>query len=164
MSPPPSRTWSKPGRHDAYEEWLRQVIPAAAAYDGHQGVNVLRPAHGGHHYTVALRFDSADHLIAWLEYGTRARLMEAVSHLLAEAESVDVHCGLDSVAIEPIAVVEGMGAFYDDTVRELEHDDVAEGFRVVGGVVVPHLLPPATGTDLRLADDAVLDEGRGPTA
>lgn len=71
------------------------MIPAAAAYDGHQGVNVLRPARGGRRCTVALRFDSADHLNAWLESGTRARLMEAVSHLLAEAESVDVHRGLD---------------------------------------------------------------------
>ncbi|MYT73481.1 MULTISPECIES: antibiotic biosynthesis monooxygenase [unclassified Streptomyces] len=85
----------KPDSHDAYEDWLDRIIPAASEYSGHQGINVLRPADNDHRYTLALRFDTHGNLINWLESPTRAALMDDVAPLLSREEDINVHHGLD---------------------------------------------------------------------
>jgi len=83
------------GSESAYEDWLRRIIPAAATFDGHQGVNILRPSGGTGTYTIALRFDNVEHLSAWLQSGRRRALMAEARPLLARNETVDIQTGLD---------------------------------------------------------------------
>ena len=54
-------------KQQAYEQWLEQIMPQAAQFPGHLGVNVLRPVHGESVYTVLIRFDSLDNLFNWTQ-------------------------------------------------------------------------------------------------
>ena len=83
------------GSESAYEDWLRRIIPAAAAFDGHQGVNILRPSGGTGTYTIALRFDNVEHVTAWLQSERRRALMAEATPLLARNETIEAHTGLD---------------------------------------------------------------------
>ena len=55
----------KPGAVAAYEQWLKKVIPIAARFPGHRGVNVIHPAAGARQYTITIRFDSLAHAQDW---------------------------------------------------------------------------------------------------
>ena len=83
------------GSESAYEDWLRRIIPAAGRFDGHQGVNILRPSGGAGTYTIALRFDTVEHVTAWLQSERRRVLMAEAAPLLARNETVDIQTGLD---------------------------------------------------------------------
>jgi uncharacterized protein len=58
----------KPGHEPFYEHFLEGVITAASRFPGHLGVEVFRPesASAGE-YRVVYRFDTAEHLRAWLD-------------------------------------------------------------------------------------------------
>ena len=83
------------GSESSYEDWLRRIIPTAGTFDGHQGVNMLRPRGGTGTYTIALRFDNPEHLSAWLQSEERRALMAEITPLLARTETVDIQTGLD---------------------------------------------------------------------
>jgi uncharacterized protein len=67
----------KPGHEAFYEQFLEGIIAAASRYPGHLGVEVFRPesATGGEYRTV-YRFDSAEHLHAWLDSDEHAAWLE----------------------------------------------------------------------------------------
>jgi uncharacterized protein len=83
------------GSESTYEDWLRRIIPIAGTFEGHQGVNILRPSGGTGTYTIALRFDSLEHLSAWLQSERRRALMAEITPLLARTETVETQTGLD---------------------------------------------------------------------
>jgi uncharacterized protein len=56
----------KDGEQVDYEWWLQEIVPVAARFPGHRGVNVIRPATGATEYTIVLHFDTIDNLRAWL--------------------------------------------------------------------------------------------------
>lgn len=58
----------KPGREDEFEQWLQGIILAATQFEGHQGVNILRPSsRASREYVYIFRFDTYQHLKAWEE-------------------------------------------------------------------------------------------------
>jgi uncharacterized protein len=58
----------KPGHEALYEQFLAGIIAAASRFPGHLGVEVFRPASAaGGEYRIVYRFDSAEHLRAWLD-------------------------------------------------------------------------------------------------
>jgi antibiotic biosynthesis monooxygenase (ABM) superfamily enzyme len=67
----------KLGHEGLYEQVLEGIISAASAFPGHLGVEVFRPesAAAGPYRTV-YRFDSAEHLRAWLDSEERAAWLE----------------------------------------------------------------------------------------
>jgi antibiotic biosynthesis monooxygenase (ABM) superfamily enzyme len=67
----------KPGHEALYEGFLAGIIAAASAYPGHLGVEVFRPkeADAGEYRTV-YRFDTAEHLQAWLDSDEHAAWLE----------------------------------------------------------------------------------------
>jgi antibiotic biosynthesis monooxygenase (ABM) superfamily enzyme len=73
------------GMRTRYEHWLERLIPVAATFHGHRGVDVVRPAEGSSTYTVAIRFDDLEGAQAWLASRARQSLAEEVEPLLAEA-------------------------------------------------------------------------------
>ena len=74
----------KPGHEPFYERFLESIIAAASRFPGHLGVEVFRPdtASGGE-YRVVYRFDTGEHLRAWLDSDERAaRLERAEPHAI----------------------------------------------------------------------------------
>ena len=71
-----------PGREAEYEDWLHGIAAAATAYEGHQGINILRPsAQTGGRYVLIYRFDSDAHAAAWENSPERA-------HWIAKLEGI----------------------------------------------------------------------------
>jgi antibiotic biosynthesis monooxygenase (ABM) superfamily enzyme len=68
---------AKPGHEPFYEEFLEGIIAAATRFPGHLGVEVFRPesASAGE-YRVVYRFDSGEHLRAWLDSAEHAAWLE----------------------------------------------------------------------------------------
>jgi uncharacterized protein len=67
----------KPGHEPFYEQFLEGVTAAASRFPGHVGVEVFRPesASAGE-YRVVYRFDTGEHLRAWLDSDERASWLE----------------------------------------------------------------------------------------
>jgi uncharacterized protein len=67
----------KPGHEPFYEQFLKGVVAAASRFPGHMGVEVFRPqttATG--EYRLVYRFDTREHLRAWLDSDERAAWLE----------------------------------------------------------------------------------------
>jgi uncharacterized protein len=74
----------KPGHETFYEEFLAGIISSASRFPGHLGVEVFRPqsAAAGEYRTV-YRFDTAEHLRAWLDSDEHAAwLARAEPHVI----------------------------------------------------------------------------------
>jgi antibiotic biosynthesis monooxygenase (ABM) superfamily enzyme len=67
----------KPGHEPFYEQFLAGINGAASRFPGHLGVDVFRPetATAGE-YRIVYRFDTGDHLRAWLDSDERAAWLE----------------------------------------------------------------------------------------
>ena len=67
----------KPGHEAFYEQFLEGIIAAASAFPGHLGVEVFRPqSTATGEYRTVYRFDSAEHLRAWLDSDEHAAWLE----------------------------------------------------------------------------------------
>lgn len=85
----------KPEAIAQYEGWLKEISQERRRFPGHMGVNVIRPHRPASAYTIVLRFDSHDHLVGWIESGTRQRLIGRAEPWLRDAESLEIHTGLE---------------------------------------------------------------------
>ncbi|MDY0746392.1 antibiotic biosynthesis monooxygenase [Paucibacter sp. R3-3] len=83
------------GMRPRYEQWLARIIPVAATFRGHRGVDVIRPPEGSQTYTVAIRFDDLACAQTWFQSRTRQLLIDEVEPLLAQAEQVNTVTGLE---------------------------------------------------------------------
>lgn len=84
-----------PGQEAAYEAWLKRIMPEAANFTGHLGVNVIRPSGNEQAYTVLVRFDNLDNLSQWVNSPLRKRYIEEVSPLLLESDSIEIRPGAE---------------------------------------------------------------------
>ena len=67
----------KAGHEPFYESFLEGIIAAAARFPGHVGVEVFRPSSASTgEYRVVYRFDTGEHLRAWLDSDERAAWLE----------------------------------------------------------------------------------------
>jgi antibiotic biosynthesis monooxygenase (ABM) superfamily enzyme len=67
----------KPGHEPFYEEFLKGVVAAASRFPGHMGVEVFRPhSTATGEYRTVYRFDTREHLRAWLDSVERAAWLE----------------------------------------------------------------------------------------
>lgn len=81
---------------DDYENWLKEIVPVAKSYPGHLGAMIIRPIPGATStYTIVIRFDTRDHLLAWMGSSDRTRLIDKVQPLLMEDDRYLVQSGLD---------------------------------------------------------------------
>jgi antibiotic biosynthesis monooxygenase (ABM) superfamily enzyme len=86
----------KPGHEADYEAWIKEVLPIAERFPGHQGVAIIRPPEGSRVYTVVLHFDALEHLQGWLESEVRQRLLERIEpHLTHAPGDVEIRPGLE---------------------------------------------------------------------
>jgi antibiotic biosynthesis monooxygenase (ABM) superfamily enzyme len=67
----------KPGHEPFYEQFLKGVVAAASRFPGHLGVEVFRPQTAATgEYRLVYRFDTREHLRAWLDSDERAAWLE----------------------------------------------------------------------------------------
>ena len=88
----------RPGHEVEYEQVLEGLIAVATEFPGHLGVEVFRPqtAGSGGEYRTVYRFDTAEHLRAWLDSAERAAgLARAEPHVLGPIRTSFV-TGLES--------------------------------------------------------------------
>src|SRR4051812_43482858 len=85
----------KPGAEVVYEAWLNDLASFGHSFAGHQGASIIRPTEGGHTYIILVRFDSVEHLQAYLASDVRQRLYKEVKPLLSRKPEVDIQTGLD---------------------------------------------------------------------
>jgi antibiotic biosynthesis monooxygenase (ABM) superfamily enzyme len=86
----------RPTHENDYENWLREIVPVASAQPGHLGAMVIRPVPGASStYTVVIRFDTQEHLVAWMSSEERARLIKKVQPCIVEEDRYQVQSGLD---------------------------------------------------------------------
>ncbi len=73
-----------------FDAWLKGILAATAAFPGHLGANVVRPAPGAEQdWVVIFRFDTAAHLEAWERSPERAEwLARAVNSSQELGEAV----------------------------------------------------------------------------
>jgi antibiotic biosynthesis monooxygenase (ABM) superfamily enzyme len=67
----------RPGREKDFERWQEKILKAQEKYPGFMGSELFRPVEGiQDHWVVVFRYDTREHLEAWLDSGVRERLLE----------------------------------------------------------------------------------------
>lgn len=85
----------RPEFRERYEIWLKQIIVAAAAFPGHQGVHIARPPEGIDTFEIAVRFASDSAAEAWLSSSIRKELISSINFVLASDEQLEIRSGID---------------------------------------------------------------------
>lgn len=84
------------GREAEYNAWLERVGPVSRAAPGHLDLHVIRPVKGlTTTFTIVIRFDTVDHLRAWMTSAARSKFIEEAHPLLEEGDAYTVRSGLD---------------------------------------------------------------------
>ena len=65
----------KPGMEDTYRNWSARIQAAQAKYAGYRGMFLQAPDEPGGMWTTIIRFDSAEHLEAWMNAPERRELL-----------------------------------------------------------------------------------------
>ena len=87
----------RPGREQGYEDWITGISAAAKTFEGHQGVNIIRPRDRDRpEYVAILRFDCYDHLKRWLESETRRDWIDRLQPLIQKPEDIQTLTGLET--------------------------------------------------------------------
>jgi uncharacterized protein len=77
----------KPGMTDRYREWATRIQAAQAKYPGYRGMYFQPPASGGDgHWTSILRYDTAEHLEAWMNAPERKTLLAETREFIESEE------------------------------------------------------------------------------
>jgi uncharacterized protein len=86
----------RPGQEAAYDAWLNEIGPISRQAPGSLDWQIIRPVPGvTSTYTVVLRFDTREHLEAWIGSEQRRRLIDKVRPLLEHEDKPSIHSGLD---------------------------------------------------------------------
>jgi antibiotic biosynthesis monooxygenase (ABM) superfamily enzyme len=70
------------GSESRYEVWFRKISAIAETFPGHRGVDFIRPPKGSRTYTIALHFDTSEHLGQWLSSEARIQIIAEIEAYL----------------------------------------------------------------------------------
>jgi antibiotic biosynthesis monooxygenase (ABM) superfamily enzyme len=77
----------KPGMEEAYRDWVERIRQMEARFPGYQGLELQPPIPGLQDDWVSLlRFDTAEHLNAWLESDARRTALKEVEPFIDQRE------------------------------------------------------------------------------
>jgi antibiotic biosynthesis monooxygenase (ABM) superfamily enzyme len=87
----------RPGHEGLYEEILEGILSEASRFPGHLGVEVFRPQQGtAGEYRTVYRFDTAEHLRAWLDSDERAAWLDRAEPHIAGPMRTTFVTGLET--------------------------------------------------------------------
>lgn len=78
-----------------YESWLKKIVPKAASFPGHLGVQIVRPPDGHNEYLIVVRFASIQDLELWQQSQERKQLINEIANILDSEEAIDIKTGID---------------------------------------------------------------------
>jgi antibiotic biosynthesis monooxygenase (ABM) superfamily enzyme len=80
----------RPGMEERYREWAVRIQAAQAKFPGYRGIYLQPPAQGsqGAMWTTLVRYDTAEHLEAWMASPERAALLEESRAFVDDVELV----------------------------------------------------------------------------
>jgi uncharacterized protein len=78
-----------------YENWLKKIVPKAASFPGHLGVQIVRPPEGHNEYLIVVRFASIQDLEFWHKSPERKQLINEIAAILDSEEAIDIKTGID---------------------------------------------------------------------
>jgi antibiotic biosynthesis monooxygenase (ABM) superfamily enzyme len=76
----------KPGMEDMYRAWAARIQQAQSQYPGYRGMYLQPPAFSGGHWTTLLRFDTTEHLEAWLAAPERTKFLQEAKAFIENEE------------------------------------------------------------------------------
>ncbi|MCK9605598.1 MAG: antibiotic biosynthesis monooxygenase [Methylomonas sp.] len=82
-------------KHQQYEDWLGRIVPKAAGFPGHLGVQIVRPPDGHNEYLIVVRFASIHDLQFWQQSRERKQLIREIAAVLDSEEAIDIKTGID---------------------------------------------------------------------
>ena len=83
-------------KHAEYEAWVDEISPLSRSAPGHLDWNLVRPIPGATEtYAVIIRFETSEHVTAWMNSAERKRMMEKAQPLLVSEEQYSISSGLD---------------------------------------------------------------------
>ena len=86
----------KTGLAEKFEEWLHSIASDAMLFEGHLGVNVIRPSGGSREYATIFRFSTPAQLNLWLDSEVRARRLKEAEPLCDGSAVVQQWSGLET--------------------------------------------------------------------
>ena len=87
----------KPNKKQEYEQWLRDVSAVAQQFEGHCGVNFIRPQDAeSSEYAIILKFDSYKNLKQWMNSPIRERWIEKAQPLVQRDEDIQILTGFET--------------------------------------------------------------------
>jgi antibiotic biosynthesis monooxygenase (ABM) superfamily enzyme len=85
----------KIGEEAEYERWLRQMLETVSRFPGYLGSEIFQPAQETGKRTSVLRFDSNEHLDAWVESDIHNVFVERVKELVQKVDIHEIMIGID---------------------------------------------------------------------
>lgn len=93
----------KAGMEERYREWTGRIQAAQAKYPGYRGMYLQPPAGKGGHWTTILRFDSSEHLEAWMNAPERRTLLDETKDFIESEELMRLKTAFPGwVPIDPV--------------------------------------------------------------
>jgi hypothetical protein len=87
---------AKAGKTEEFERWLDDIIHEAMKFEGHLGVNIIRPPNmSSPEYVIILRFDSFENLAIWENSEIRKKWIERGKDVLEGKAKVEKQTGLE---------------------------------------------------------------------
>ena len=88
---------AKKGRIREFEEWMDGISHEAMKYEGHMGVNIIRPAHAlsDPEYVIIFRFNSYENLTKWENSEVRREWLKKGNDVTEGDPIVEKQTGLE---------------------------------------------------------------------
>lgn len=87
---------AKAGKIGEFESWLDGIIHEAMKFEGHMGVNIIRPPDMSNpEYVIILRFDNFENLAKWEKSEIRKKWIENGKDLIEGKAKVEKQTGLE---------------------------------------------------------------------
>lgn len=87
----------KPGCEQAYEQWMRGIANEAMKFEGHLGINKIRPQKGTRpEYVTIFKFDRYANLKKWMVSDVRKQWLAKSNQLVQDSPDVQLLNGMET--------------------------------------------------------------------
>jgi uncharacterized protein len=87
---------AKKGKIKEFEDWMDGIIHESLKFEGHLGVNVIRPAeYSQPEYVIIFRFNKLDNLLKWEKSQARKKWLEKSKDVVEGEDKVQKLSGLE---------------------------------------------------------------------
>jgi hypothetical protein len=87
---------ARKGKIDEFEEWMDGIIHEAMKFEGHMGVNIIRPSNiSNPEYIIIFRFNTLENLAKWEKSEIRRQWIEKSKDVTEGEPTVEKQSGLE---------------------------------------------------------------------